>query len=52
MNSLFGNAVFLVLAGNYGSGKTEIALNLAFASAPRHWDGIILPLRREGNRQA
>ena len=35
MNSLFGNAVFLVLAGNYGSGKTEIALNLAFASAPR-----------------
>ena len=33
MSPLFGDAVFLVLAGNYGSGKTEIALNLAFESA-------------------
>lgn len=33
MNSLFDEAVFLVLTGNYGSGKTEIALNLAFEAA-------------------
>ena len=33
MSSFFGNAVYLVLTGNYGSGKTEIALNLAFESA-------------------
>ena len=30
---MFGNARFLVLAGNYGSGKTEISLNLALQSA-------------------
>ena len=35
MSSLFGEAVFLVLTGNYGSGKTEIALNLALESAKR-----------------
>lgn len=29
MNQLFGNKRFIVLTGNYGSGKTEIALNLA-----------------------
>ena len=29
MNDLFPEARFLVLTGNYGSGKTEIALNLA-----------------------
>ena len=33
MNSLFDEAVFLVLTGNYGSGKTEIALNLALEAA-------------------
>jgi len=32
MNSLFGEAVYLVFTGNYGSGKTEIALNLALES--------------------
>ena len=30
---MFGKARFLVLAGNYGSGKTEISLNLALQSA-------------------
>ena len=30
-----GNTCFLVLTGNYGSGKTEISLNLALASAER-----------------
>ena len=35
MNALFGDAVYLVLTGNYGSGKTEIALNLALESAGR-----------------
>ncbi len=29
MNEVFGNKVYTVLTGNYGSGKTEIALNLA-----------------------
>lgn len=29
MNSLFGDKRFIVLVGNYGSGKTETALNLA-----------------------
>ena len=33
MNSLFGEAVYLVLSGNYGSGKTEIALNIALESS-------------------
>ena len=33
MNLLFDEAVYLVLTGNYGSGKTEIALNLALESA-------------------
>ncbi len=28
-HQIFGNARFIVLTGNYGSGKTEIALNLA-----------------------
>ena len=32
MNSLFGEAVYLVFTGNYGSGKTEITLNLALES--------------------
>lgn len=32
MNLLFGEAVYLVFTGNYGSGKTEIALNLALES--------------------
>lgn len=31
--NLFGEAVYLVFTGNYGSGKTEIALNLALASS-------------------
>lgn len=35
MNALFSDAVYLVLTGNYGSGKTEIALNLALEAAPR-----------------
>ena len=30
-----GNKRFLVLTGNYGSGKTEISLNLALKSAER-----------------
>ncbi len=30
------NAPFLVLTGNYGSGKTELALNLALAQARSH----------------
>ena len=30
-----GNKRFLVLTGNYGSGKTEISLNLALKSAKR-----------------
>jgi hypothetical protein len=35
MNSLFGEAVYLVFTGNYGSGKTEIALNLALESTKK-----------------
>ena len=35
MNALFGDAVYLVLTGNYGSGKTEISLNLAFESSEK-----------------
>ena len=35
MNDLFPEARFLVLTGNYGSGKTEIALNLALNLARR-----------------
>lgn len=35
MSPLFRNARFLVMTGNYGSGKTEIALNLALESAKR-----------------
>ena len=35
MNPLFGEAVYLVRTGNYGSGKTGIALNLALESAKR-----------------
>ena len=31
--NLFGKAVYLVFTGNYGSGKTEIALNLALESS-------------------
>ena len=33
MKECFGNARFLVITGNYGSGKTEISLNLAFDAA-------------------
>ena len=33
MNRLFGNTRFLVIAGNYGSGKTEISLNLALKAS-------------------
>ena len=33
MTPVFNDARFLVLTGNYGSGKTEIALNLALESA-------------------
>jgi len=33
MNECFGNTRFLVITGNYGSGKTEISLNLAFRCA-------------------
>jgi len=33
MTDLFGNRRFLVITGNYGSGKTEISLNLAYNSA-------------------
>lgn len=29
MNELFGNSRFIVITGNYGSGKTELSLNLA-----------------------
>ena len=35
MIPIFGDAVYLVLTGNYGSGKTEIALNIALESAKR-----------------
>ena len=35
MSPIFGDAVYLVLTGNYGSGKTEIALNIALESAKR-----------------
>ena len=33
ISQLFGSKRFIVLTGNYGSGKTEIALNLALESA-------------------
>lgn len=33
MINQFGDARFIIITGNYGSGKTEIALNLAFDSA-------------------
>ena len=33
MISLFGDFRYMVFTGNYGSGKTEISLNLAFESA-------------------
>ena len=33
MNQIFGRKQFIVLTGNYGSGKTEIALNLALEYA-------------------
>ena len=33
MKTVFGNTRFLVITGNYGSGKTEISLNLALKSA-------------------
>ncbi len=33
MISLFGDFRYMVITGNYGSGKTEISLNLAFAAA-------------------
>ena len=35
MKELFGNTRFLVVTGNYGSGKTEISLNLALKAAAR-----------------
>ena len=35
MSLLSCDKVYLVLTGNYGSGKTEIALNLALESAKR-----------------
>ena len=35
MRPLFGDAVYLVLTGNYGSGKTEIALNMALEASGR-----------------
>ena len=35
MSPLFDDAKYLVLTGNYGSGKTEIALNLALDAAAR-----------------
>ena len=35
MTECFGNARFIVVTGNYGSGKTEISLNLAFDAAKR-----------------
>ena len=33
MNAVFGTRRWIVLTGNYGSGKTEIALNMAFGYA-------------------
>ena len=33
MREIFGETRFLVVTGNYGSGKTELALNLAFQAA-------------------
>ena len=33
MKEIFGDARFLVITGNYGSGKTEISLNMAFEAA-------------------
>ena len=35
MKELFGNTRFLVVTGNYGSGKTEISLNLALKAAAK-----------------
>ncbi|MBQ6398965.1 MAG: hypothetical protein IJI21_02485 [Clostridia bacterium] len=35
MTELFENKRFIILTGNYGSGKTEIALNLALRAAER-----------------
>ena len=34
MNELIRDTQYLVLTGNYGSGKTELALNLALGFAP------------------
>ena len=36
MNQLFPNSRYLVLTGNYGSGKTELSLNLAMAFSARY----------------
>ena len=33
MKTIFGDTRFLVITGNYGSGKTEISLNLALKAA-------------------
>lgn len=35
MTEIFGNARFLVITGNYGSGKTEISLNIALKAAAK-----------------
>ena len=35
MNELIRDTQYLVLTGNYGSGKTELALNLALQFAPQ-----------------
>ena len=36
MNQLLKDIKYLVLTGNYGSGKTELALNLAMQAAEQY----------------
>ena len=41
MTEIFDGYRFLVMTGNYGSGKTEISLNLAFSSAVKQTTTIV-----------
>ena len=50
MNQLTGDKRYLVLTGNYGSGKTELSLNLALSFAKQYKTTLAEEMRAAGIR--